>query len=262
MNNKDFKHFVLLRSPNGRIRSHYRFDSYTDSEGNICEYHEGHIDPKSQQPVPVTFSFSRRHKVMPVNVKAKGKDRFGNPITKLEYLLGHPECEGSPNANEGQIAWFKLMDAEKDVDIALEANELRRKAESEAANLSGDLLKSAAALYNEVGGSVKKQKFAVLQWAFHDPEGFLKVVESPDFKVRGFIRRALAAGVLQKQGTIIRWGSVTIGIDEDDAIRKLLLDEDIMQSVKKLLGDKEAPEASIEEAVKKEIKKSKEKKED
>jgi hypothetical protein len=149
------------------------------------------------------------------------------------------------------------MNTDKDVDIALEAGNTRREAEGIAAGFSGNDLKSAAALYNETSDSVKKQKFAVLQWAFHDPEGFLKQINTDDFKIRGFIKRCLAHGVFTKSGTILRWGSITIGIDEDDAVRKLLLDEDTAVAVRKLLAEKEGV-GSIEAEVKKEIAKKKE----
>lgn len=258
-NSKDFVHFVLLRSPNGRIRSHYGFSGYTDLEGNIIEYHEGAINNKTGKPEPADMNFSRRHKVMPVHVKANGKDRNGNFILKADYLRNHPECEGSPN-NEGQQCWFKEMNTDRDVDLALEASNMRRRAENVAAGLSGAELRSAAALYNETSDSAKKQKFAVLQWAFHDPERFLKQIASDDFKIKGFIKRCLSHGIFEKHGTIIRWGSVTIGIDEDDAVRKLLLDETTASAVKKLLEEKEGVN-TIEEEVKKEIEKAKKDKE-
>jgi len=262
-NSKDFIYFVLKRSPNGRIRSHYGFNSYADLEGNIIEYHEGMISKSTGQPEPTNFNFSRRHKVMNVHKGAKAKDRNGNEIYRVDFLRGHPECEGSPN-NTGQTTWFKEMDADKDVEVALEASEIRRSAESLAANLEGEALKSAAALYNEVSDSTKKQKFAVLQWAFHDPEDFTKKISSDDFKIRGFIVRCLANRIFEKQGTMIKWGSVTIGIDEDDAIRKLLLDETTASAVAKLLKDKEAPyaeekseiEQKVEEVISEEKKKS------
>lgn len=254
-NNKDFTYFVLLRSPNGKMRSHYGFATYTTIDGETCEFHEGKVNPNTKLPEPTKFSWSRRHKVMNVSNNAMGKDKHGMPISRVEFLRNHPECDGSPN-NRGRKAWFKEMDADKDVDIALEANKQRREAENRAAALSGEELSSVAALYNEISGSVKKQKFAVLQWAFHDPENFLNTVNSADFKIKGFIRRALAANVLEKQGTIIRWGTVTVGIDEDDAVRTLLLDETIAKSISKQLDDKTGV-SSVEEQVKAEIAKTK-----
>lgn len=255
-NSKDFIHFVLLPSPNGKLRSHYTFSGYSDIEDNIIEYHEGAINYKTGKPEAADFHFSRRHRAMPVHKNAHGKDRNGNYIKKIDFLRGNPECEGSPN-NTGQVCYYKEMNTDKDVDIALEAGETRRKAESMAADLSGNELRSAAALYKETSDSAKKQKFAVLQWAFHDPEGFMKEIGSDDFKIRGFIKRCLAHGVFVKQGTILRWGTMTIGIDEDDAVRKLLLDEDTARAVKKNLAEKEGVN-TIEEEVKKEIEKAKE----
>lgn len=254
-NSKDFIHFVLLPSPNGKIRSHYTFSGYSDIEDNIIEYHEGAINNKTGKPEPADFHFSRRHRAMPVHIRAHGKDRDGKYITKVDFLRNNPECEGSPN-NTGQQCWYKEMNTDKDVDIALEAGETRRKAETFAAGLSGSELRSAAALYNETSDSVKKQKFAVLQWAFHDPDGFLTQISTDDFKIRGFIKRCLAHGVFTKSGTILRWGSVTIGIDEDDAVRKLMLDEDTAVAIRKLLAIKEGVNP-IEEQVEKEIEKAK-----
>jgi hypothetical protein len=255
-NSKDFIHFVLLPSPNGKIRSHYTFSGYSDLEGTIIEYHEGAVNSKTGKPEAADFHFSRRHRAMPVHKNAHGKDREGARISKIDFLRNNPECEGSPN-NTGQQCWYKEMNTDKDVDIALEAGNTRREAEGIAAGFSGNDLKSAAALYNETSDSVKKQKFAVLQWAFHDPEGFLKQINTDDFKIRGFIKRCLAHGVFTKSGTILRWGSITIGIDEDDAVRKLLLDEDTAVAVRKLLAEKEGV-GSIEAEVKKEIAKKKE----
>jgi len=254
-NSKDFIHFVLLPSPNGKIRSHYTFSGYTDLEGNIIEYHEGAINSKTGRPEPADFHFSRRHRAMPVHKNAHGKDREGNRISKTKFLRDNPECEGSPN-NTGQQCWYKEMNTDKDVDIALQAGETRREAEGMAAALSGGELKSAAALYSETSDSVKKQKFAVLQAAFHDPEDFIKKISSDDFKIRGFIIRCLAHGVFTKSGTILRWGTTTIGVDEDEAVKKLLLDEDVSRAVKKQLSEKEG-DNPIEEEVRKEIEKAK-----
>lgn len=255
-NSKDFIHFILLPSPNGKIRSHYTFSGYSDLEGNIIEYHEGAVNHKTGLPEAADFHFSRRHRAMPVHKNAHGKDRNGDRISKAKFLRENPECEGSPN-NTGQQCWYKEMNTDKDVDIALQAGETRREAEQMAANLSGSELKSAAALQNETSDSVKKQKFAVLQAAFHDPEGFMKQVGSDDFKIRGFIKRCLAHGVFTKQGTILRWGTVTIGVDEDEAVKKIILDEDTARAVKKQLADKEGVNP-IEEEVQKEIAKAKE----
>ena len=117
-NSKDFIHFVLLRSPNGRIRSHYSFSGYTDLEDNIIEYHEGAINNKTGKPEPKDFNFSRRHRAMPVHKNAHGKDRNGQYIKKVDFLRNNPECEGSPN-NTGQVCWYKEMDTDKDVERAI-----------------------------------------------------------------------------------------------------------------------------------------------
>ena len=236
MNNDKYIYFVLLQSPNGKMKSNYGFKSYSKENGSIAEYHEGRVD-RNGDAESYKVTFSRRHRVVPVHKSASGKDRDGEKIMKVDYFRGHPECEGSPNAN-GRRPKFKEMNADKDIDIALEANKVRREAETLAANLTGENLKNAAALIGKVGGTQKSLKFAVMQAAFHDPDEFLAKVNDDQFKARGFIQRAIKQDVLKREGFIIKFGGSTIGIDEDEAIHAILKDKDLYNSIDKLLKTK------------------------
>lgn len=236
MDNDKFIYFVLLQSDTGKMNSGFGFRTYDDEEGNVMEYHDGKLG-KDKLPEPTKFQFSRRHRTMPVHKKASGKDKNGDTILRVDFLRNHPQCEGSPNAR-GATPKFKEMNSDKDIDIALEANKVRREAEELAANLTGEGLKNAAAMYGKIDGSAKAKKFVVMQAAFHDPEKFLATVNNEEFTIRGFIQRAIMLEVLNRVGYIIKFENVTIGIDEEEAIHTLLKDKDLFNSINKLVKNK------------------------
>jgi hypothetical protein len=223
MDPNKYTYFVLLPE---RIRSaSYGFTSYTNVDGDACYIDDGRRD-KHGNLAPRKFKFSLKERTM--RIPNAQKDKKGQSI--VEFLKGHPECVGSPNAG-GAAPWFKVLDTEADAQVAIDAKKLRLKAENMVVSWTHEELKEIGALFGVFSPSDAKLMHKLMELAGHDPNGFLDVVTDPVLEYKSLVKRAINAELFRRTGTMISWDEKVIGSDEDIAASALMKNDELREAV-------------------------------
>ena len=184
-------------------------------------------------------------------VRDSDKDFYG--LTQYTWLKNYPSCEGSPygeyvrNRDTGEMeqigVLFRELNTERDAQVALEADELRVKAQSEVLSLDDETLDEIAAILGHHTDAGKVKKLKVLEYAGKRPKDFFEMMNSGDRAVRAIVRKALAESIFTKKGSVIMWETTVLGADEDDAIAKLVKDPDLLKGLQEKLGVSKQVEA-------------------
>jgi hypothetical protein len=236
-NNDKYAYFVLLNPKKAK----FSFSAYSTEEGEI-RFLWNRKDYKTGEPMKRRFEFSRAYRTMRIPLAQVMKDPEGNVTKVVDYLREHPECAGSPNApvDDNGIPKFKPlfreMNASKDAEIAIAARKEKVLAEQAALELTGAKLEAIATIsgYNPRNGEFK-EALAIhkcLEAAANDPRGFLKMLSDDTHEMKGFLRKAIKAGVITKVNDNYLWGKILLGTDEDEAVIELLSDVQLVRGIK------------------------------
>jgi hypothetical protein len=224
-----FTYFVITNIQNAG----YTFTGYTDREGNHRYIAMGENERGNKIYRRFKFSPSQRTLSIP-----------NTQQDVIKFLREHPECQGSPNGHYypdgrgGQVqvqVCFKEMNEGKDAQLAIDAIEKKAEATSLALSLKHpDNAEELNQMNTLCGGSAQDpslQLFHVLKYAESSPIEFLNLYEDPSRKVKFIVKRGVQAGVLTTKGLMIMWHDVQLGVNSDEACRKLLLDRELMDAV-------------------------------
>lgn len=233
MNKRKYVTFALLNARN----SHYSFNGYTDEKGEWAYISDK--DDKDGNPIARRFHWSRnkRH----ISIPEGQKDR--NKKSVVEFLKNSPECLGSPLQKERKAkAYYMLVDNEASAKIVVDSKKQKFAAQNRAFNMKPEEVKEAAIyLFGKSEGEILDQH-KVLEEAERNPVEFLERLDSPDFKTRALIRDGISKGELVRYGKIIKWEDVVVGADEDDAVTRLLKDEELRTAIKHAIEPPKNPE--------------------
>lgn len=218
-----YAYFVLL--PGFVGKGSRGFTGYTDIDGNACFIWDGRTD-RNDNKIPRKFKFSAKERTMRIPLNQKDK----NGVFVVEYLEGHPECKGSPNA-DGSTPFFARMVEEGDADIAIDAKTRRIHAENYVLSLEKDDVFDMAVLFGKFTDKFKIALHCLLEEAGNDPDRFMDVVTDSAVGARVLLHKALAYKLFTKKGGMVKWDAEIIGADEDSAIQRLIKDKDLFDSV-------------------------------
>ncbi len=250
-----FVHFVLLPEVVSRVETvgpnagrpiptigSLSFRTYTDTAGVFdtpgapVEYITT-VDANGR-PKGKWFKMDQSHNAIIVNINdvdVKGKKM-------IDFIRNHPDCEGSKNGRyitDGngdtiQInVKFRELNTEQDAQTALAASLRRSKAQLSAGELDFDTLKEVAIL--GIGMSSNSEsilRHKVVEWAGKRPQDYFTILDSGDRQIRAQVRKAITDGIFTERGPLIYWGNEIIGSNEDDAVSKLLNDEELRSALK------------------------------
>lgn len=184
------------------------------------------------------FTISQRHNAIVVN--ETDTDVYGKKM--FDFIKNSPFCEGSKNgtyADDGKggkvqlNVVYRLMNSEADAETALEADVRRSKAQLSAYEIDEKTLLEVSTIgLGRTGEPDKLMRHAVVQWAGKRPQDYFDVLNSGDRQIRALIRKAIADGVFHQKGELIYWESTMIGVNEDDAVGKLVSDEQLLSALK------------------------------
>jgi hypothetical protein len=192
-------------------------------------------------PVGKRFRFDESFR----RLMTRETDKDFNGISQYNWLKNYPNCEGSPygeyvenaDGTVTQLAvWFRELNDAKDAETALQADEVRIRAQAEALELDNDTLAEVGALIGQYGDPDKLMRLKVVEFAGKKPSQFEKMLKSGDRGVRATVRRALADGVLKTKGSVIYWDETLIGADEDAAVAAFIREPDMYNAVREKLG--------------------------
>lgn len=211
-----FTEFLLL-SPS---LAGFSFNSYYDNDGVV------HFIPDKTNENGIVekyrFKFNTNNRVLRIPNAQK---------EKIAFLKNAPWCEGSPNAGVDQKFYYKEVNTEKDAATVVENEGIRIGAQSKALSLKGQDLADIALLCGTYSPSESIQRKRVLDYSGSNPSGFIAMIESPDFKTRALLRRAISKSVITKKGFLFMWGDEHLGNDEDAVVQRLMKDKAIYKAV-------------------------------
>lgn len=183
------------------------------------------------------FTLSQSHNALIVN--ETDTDLYG--IRMYDFIANSPICEGSPNGtyskdpegNEIQTGvMFRLLNDEKDAEIALEASLNRSKAQLSANEIDDQTLLEVATIGIGYNGTPDKiMRHRVVEWAGKRPSDYFEVLNSGDRLIRALIRKAIADNIFQVKGSLIYWNSTLIGTDEDAAVKTLVDNKQLLDGL-------------------------------
>lgn len=193
------------------------------------------------------FTLSQSHNAFKVN--ETDTDIYGKKM--IEFIANHPWCEGSPNGDyvkdeNGDVIQvnvkYRLLNDEKDAEIALQASLNRSKAQLSANEIDEQTLVEVATIGLGMSGKPDKiMRHRVVEWAGKRPSDYFEVLNSGDRLVRALVRKAIADNIFTTKGELIYWGSTIIGTDEDAAVKKLLEEKDMMDALREKIDLKAKP---------------------
>lgn len=224
-----FKRFVLC----SEISAHggtVTFRTYTDTAnahkqgyGVAVQYVEG--TNENGRPRGKWFSLDQSHRQF--RCVDGQKDTTG--LSMYDFIRFSPYCEGSPNLKGDPL--YRELNEERDAAIVLEADEARIKAGASALELDDQTLSEMGAFIGQFGKPDKIMRLKVVEWAQRHPEEYNKILADGDRPYRALIRKGIKDGELETKGEIILWAGTVIGSDESAAVRKLMDDKDILDTL-------------------------------
>jgi hypothetical protein len=239
---QDHEFFELMEKGGGT----FHFATYYTPAGELRGIKIG--EDKNGQTIYKRFSLDKENKM---------RIHKANKV-ELEFITNHPNNPDSPYFNG--IARFRKYAPEKQDRQAIDIEVAKAAAVTEAGNLKGTRLFEIAALlgmfYDETPEGEISALRAVIGVAVSDPSHFLKVFNTPrkESKVRRVIKAAIHEGVITRDNGVYRFGSVTLGIDEDGVVGKLTAEEDLFTLVERRVGLAEEKEVAAKvEAPKSEL---------
>lgn len=216
-NKNDYVSFVLI---NPKRRAYRTGRDYTDAKGNLC-FVEAGVDNKTGTPIHRQFRFSQGRRVLSVSK---------HQTDAIEFLRNHPECEGSPNCR-GMVE-FKELNDERSAEIAQERELFVLKVKNMVVALDETSKIEVAKLCGIIEPSAVQRDFRLIQEAGISPEKVKDIIEAPDREARSLILEGIDFGILKKRGFMIMFDKEKLGNDEDNAVRKLLNESDLFDSLK------------------------------
>ena len=203
----------------------WSFSTYPDIEGNIVGLEIG--KDKGGSPIYKRFKWQPNQRTMTLRNKAE-----------IDFVTNSPYCEGSELC--GKVAFFRVLDAEKDAEKIVEDDKILADALYFATRVvEGKELRDLAVLCGSLSDNEDVQRAALINKAKSNPKGFKDLSEGVDVTVRSLIERAKAKKVIVLKGSILVWktqnGDEVLGNDYDEAISKLMKDEDLFVAIEKHL---------------------------
>lgn len=274
--NKIFN-FVLVDRNLAAEGGRFTFRNYTDkvgvfkNPGAVVFYDDGTMNINRGTKAGKAFTLDQNH----YNIQAREGQVDYKGLSLIDFLMNAGICWGSPNGTyeygeggfvpdheiaklsreeietrleTGEFKQFgvkyKLMNTDKDAEIALDAAELRNKAESSALAIDDKTLEDIAAILGIFGSAGKLMRKKVFDYATKRPADYFKLLNSGDRAIRAIVRKSIADGTFTRKGSVIMWEETVIGPNEDEAVSRLMSDKamlDALQDKAELHTDVKVP---------------------
>lgn len=239
---KDYHIFELVKGDNGfpnRGGIHW-FNTYSTKDGKKHFLIEDYDDEGKPRKKNVVITEDNPLMVHVDNVELH------------DFLVGHPNFVGGKNFNGNPI--FRKVDLERDAKQRTEEKIARAKAIAHAAQLAGEELFQFCSLYGayfNAESEAQALEFIISQ-AERDPKQHLELSKrsKQDLKVRYILAAAIRDGLVQKTNSGLKFGSLTIGVNEDNAVARLITEREVFNAIAarvEVVQDAELPSGEEEE---------------
>lgn len=219
VNPDDFVYFVVLQDYADRATNSFIIDYYDRKKGDD-------VVVRDRKGNPLRYKFTRSTRYIRVPIKREDE---------IEAIRNHPECLGSPNGTYRNIegkdvhlnALFKEINEDKDASVAIDAAILRTDAMNKAIELIRDEVDADnAMLVLGIASTGQSGHHKLMVYAQNNPEQFLEIINSGDFKAKALVKKAISLDVLQRDGVIYKAAELEYGVDEEEVLKTVLTDRD------------------------------------
>ena len=223
--------FALLNSESGG----FSFNSYNDDSHNPVFY----ITGKDQFGNNINKRITFKGRLLPV--PNGQKDSQG--MLLVDFLRESPYClqEGEDRT---PIHRFKELDSTKAAQMKNSKDKLIFQAKGMIYNAEDDVLSNISAVFGYLGEDKEMKLSTCLDACESNPERVISVVDSDDTEYRATLSLLIEHGVVKRNGFLIEYKApkapkpITIGIDDDSAVNKLMKDKRLYDSLLKQLESK------------------------
>ena len=238
---KDYHIFELVRDENGfpNRGGIFWFNTYTTKDG------KKHF---------IVEEYNDEGKPLKKNIVITEDNPLMLPVENTElyaFLVAHPNFVGGNNYNGTPV--FRLVDLEREAKVRTADKVLRAKAIAHASQLEGthlyEMCSMFGAYYNE-DTDAQALEFIILQ-AERDPQKYLDLSKRSrqDVKIRYLLAAAIRGGIVQKTNSGLRFGSLTIGVNEDNAVARLITEPETLRLISTRVNVSEELETEPEQEV-------------
>lgn len=175
--------------------------------------------------------FSDRERIYQAHKNQEVQVIIDNDITKPKKMKVSEYLENSPYL--GVV--FKKVDEAKDAKDVVSSKASRIRAEQTALDLVSqpERLQEIANLLGVFKDDIDQQHRAVLEFAGHHPEAFMKMISSADSSIKALVLKGIDSGTLRRTGKVISWEGELLGADVEDAVQTLVKDKVKLKALEK-----------------------------
>jgi hypothetical protein len=231
--------FALLNPKSGG----FSFDSYNDEDYNEVIYQTG-VD-KQGNPIKKRIQFKNRVEAFPEGMKVSAahspKDENGKVISQMtlvDFIRNSPFCQQADEERK-PIHRIKELDSKKAAQISNSKEKDVFRAKSVVFNADDTVLANLSALFGYLGKDKEIQLNTCLRACENEPQKVIDAAENDSTEYRAVVKEALEKGLFVKRGELIEYKPtkaakvLTIGLDEDEAVSKLMKDKPLYNSLLK-----------------------------
>jgi len=231
---QDFEYFRLAKGIAGGIHHFTTYSTISGKKKFIIEDQD-----EDGNPIKKRFYFDKDRLYQ---VSKQNKE-------EVEFLKNHPNNPESPEFS-GTLLFERVQPA-KEAKERLDVKLQRAKAVNLASELDGTRLLEICALAgaffteNQSGEALEY----VVNYAEKNPEDFGRLFKSPQSqtKVKYAVTKGRATGILTEAGGVIKFGQVTLGLDNEQAAAKLMAEGGLLELLLNKIGleeDKNSEDAA------------------
>lgn len=213
---QDFEYFRLAKGVAGGIHHFTTYSTITGKKKFIVEDYDEEGNPIKKR---FYFDKDRLYQVHKSNVE------------EIEFLTNHPNNPES--AEFSGTLLFERVQPAKEAKERLEIKIARSKAVSLAAELDGarllEICALAGAFFND--NQTTEALEYIVSYAEKNPLEFNRIYKSPQSqtKVKYAVTKGLATGILKNENGVIKFGQVTLGLDNEQAAAKLMSEGGLLE---------------------------------
>lgn len=230
MAQSDYVNFIFT-SPLNRS---FGFKTYTNEFGQAVGFMVG--KDKDNQPIYKRWKFDQDGS-RTIRVDKRFIDKSPEALSAVEFLRNSPNCKDSPNGTylpDGTQVdiFFAEMNDEKSAQEGLAAEIVKIEAQNLALKVKGQDFIDLCALIGVFNKDESIMRFSLVDFAKNKPEKFTELYSDPVRQIKSIIRRGISTGIIKKEGRMLSWENELLGVDEEDAVRKLKTEENMLKALK------------------------------
>jgi hypothetical protein len=229
-NPNDYVRFIFT-SPSNRS---YGFKTYTNAHGEEV----GFLVGRSKDGTPIYHRWKwDQDGARTLSVHKAKTDVSAEKLNAVEFLRNCPNCKGSPMGAYGHDGvqldyYFAEVNDEKTAQEALDSEMEKLEAQNIAMKVKGQEYVDLCALIGLFNKEDAIMRYGLVDFARTTPVKFMEMYNDPIRQIKSLIRRGISSKVIEKRGEMLTWEKTLLGVNEEDAVAKLKMDDQLYKALK------------------------------